>query len=156
MNGFARLDPNDGNMDMYPLLDMIIDDMPAPEVDENAPLAMQCVTIDHSNFVGRIGIGRVYSGAIHQGDKGTWADQAPENGPVYNVLIQNCTYGRVHGCLTLGSESVKDRNIVLRNIKVGNAQRVLWHKDADKYGNFIINKHKSDVGIFIPWKELSK
>ena len=30
------------------------------------------------------------------------------------------------------------------------------HKDADKYGNFIINKHKSDVGIFIPWKELSK
>ena len=50
MNGFARLDPNDGNMDMYPLLDMIIDDMPAPEVDETAPLAMQCVTIDHSNL----------------------------------------------------------------------------------------------------------
>lgn len=69
MNGFARLDPNDGNMDMYPLLDMIIDDMPAPEVDENSPLAMQCVTIDHSNFVGRIGIGRVYSGTIHQGDQ---------------------------------------------------------------------------------------
>ena len=69
MNGFARLDPNDGNMDMYPLLDMIIDDMPAPEVDETAPLAMQCVTIDHSNFVGRIGIGRVYSGTIHQGDQ---------------------------------------------------------------------------------------
>ena len=69
MNGFARLDPNDGNMDMYPLLDMIIDDMPAPEVDETAPLAMQCVTIDHSNFVGRIGIGRVYSGTIHTGDQ---------------------------------------------------------------------------------------
>ena len=69
MNGFARLDPNDGNMDMYPLLDMIIDDMPAPEVDETAPLAMQCVTIDHSNFGGRIGIGRVYSGTIRQGDQ---------------------------------------------------------------------------------------
>ena len=69
MNGFARLDPNDGNLDMYPLLDMIIDDMPAPEVDETAPLAMQCVTIDHSNFVGRIGIGRVYSGTIRQGDQ---------------------------------------------------------------------------------------
>lgn len=69
VNGFARHDPEDGNMDMYPLLDMIIDDMPAPEVDETAPLAMQCVTIDHSNFVGRIGIGRVYSGTIHQGDQ---------------------------------------------------------------------------------------
>ena len=69
MNGFARLDPNDGNMDMYPLLDMIVNDMPAPEVDPDAPLAMQCVTIDHSNFVGRIGIGRVYSGTIHTGDQ---------------------------------------------------------------------------------------
>ena len=69
MNGFARLDPADGNDNMYPLLDMIVDDMPAPDVDAAGPLAMQCVTIDHSNFVGRIGIGRVFSGTIHQGDK---------------------------------------------------------------------------------------
>ena len=69
VNGYARLDPEDGNMDMYPLLDMIINDLPAPEVDVDGPLAMQCVTIDHSNFVGRIGIGRVYSGIIHTGDQ---------------------------------------------------------------------------------------
>ncbi|WP_072414808.1 translational GTPase TypA [Collinsella phocaeensis] len=68
VNGYARLDPEDGNMDMYPLLDMIVDELPAPDVDVDGPLAMQCVTIDHSNFVGRIGIGRVYSGTIHQGD----------------------------------------------------------------------------------------
>ena len=69
VNGYARLDPNDGNMDMYPLLDMIVNDLPAPDVDADGPLAMQCVTIDHSNFVGRIGIGRVYSGTIHTGDQ---------------------------------------------------------------------------------------
>ena len=69
MNGFARLDPDDGNMDMYPLLDMIVDELPAPEVDPDAPLAMQVVTVDHSSYVGRIGIGRVYSGTIHTGDK---------------------------------------------------------------------------------------
>ncbi|WP_418244169.1 translational GTPase TypA [Ellagibacter isourolithinifaciens] len=68
MNGFARLDPTDDNDNMYPLLDMILDDMPAPEVDPDGPLAMQCVTIDHSEYVGRIGIGRVYSGSIHTGD----------------------------------------------------------------------------------------
>lgn len=68
VNGYARLDPNDGNDDMYPLLDMILEDLPAPEVDPAGPLAMQCVTIDHSNFVGRIGIGRVYSGTVHHGD----------------------------------------------------------------------------------------
>ena len=69
VNGYARLDPEDGNMDMYPLLDMIVNDLPAPEVDVDGPLAMQCVTIDHSNFVGRIVIGRVYSGTIHTGDQ---------------------------------------------------------------------------------------
>ena len=68
MNGFARLDPADDNDNMYPLLDMILDDMPAPEVDPDGPLAMQCVTIGHSEYVGRIGIGRVYSGSIHTGD----------------------------------------------------------------------------------------
>ncbi len=69
VNGYARLDPLADGDDMYPLLDMIVREMPAPEVDENAPLAMQCVTIDHSSYVGRIGIGRVYSGTIHDGDQ---------------------------------------------------------------------------------------
>ncbi len=69
VNGYARLDPDDGNMDMYPLLDMIVDALPAPDVDVDGPLAMQCVTVDHSDYVGRIGIGRIYSGTIHAGDK---------------------------------------------------------------------------------------
>ena len=69
VNGFSRLAPDDDNDDMFPLLDMIVDGLPAPEVDPDGPLAMQCVTVDHSSYVGRIGIGRVYSGTIHQGDK---------------------------------------------------------------------------------------
>ena len=69
MNGYARLSPDDGNMDMYPLLDMVVDEMPAPEVDPDAPLAMQVVNVDHDNFVGRIGVGRIYSGTVHDGDK---------------------------------------------------------------------------------------
>ena len=69
VNGYARLAPDDGNKDMLPLLDMIVEGLPAPEVNIEGPLAMQCVTIDHSDYVGRIGIGRVYSGTIHTGDK---------------------------------------------------------------------------------------
>ena len=69
VNGYARLDPNDDNDNMFPLLDMIIDGLPAPDVDIYGPLAMQCVTIDHSDYLGRIGIGRVYSGTVHTGDK---------------------------------------------------------------------------------------
>ena len=69
VNGYARLDPEDGNMDMYPLLDMIVDGRPAPDVDVDAPLAMQVVNVDHDNFRGRIGVGRIYSGTVHKGDK---------------------------------------------------------------------------------------
>lgn len=69
VNGYARLKPEDDNDNMLPLLDMIVEGLPAPDVDIEGPLAMQCVTIDHSEYVGRIGIGRVYSGTIHTGDK---------------------------------------------------------------------------------------
>ncbi len=70
VNGFARLDangPDEG--DMLPLLDMIVEAIPAPNVDVDGPLAMQCVTVDHSSYVGRIGIGRVFSGTIHAGER---------------------------------------------------------------------------------------
>ena len=67
--GFARLAMDDGNDDLFPLLDMIVDQMPAPEADVEGPLAMQCVTVDHSSYVGRIGIGRVWSGTVHAGEK---------------------------------------------------------------------------------------
>ncbi len=69
VNGIARLSPDDDGQDMLPLLDMIIDGIPAPEVDLDAPLAMQCVTVDHSSYVGRIGIGRIFSGVIHAGEQ---------------------------------------------------------------------------------------
>ena len=69
VQGFARLDPDDTGEDMLPLLDMIVADLPAPDVDADGTLAMQCVTVDHSTYVGRIGIGRVFSGTIHQGEK---------------------------------------------------------------------------------------
>jgi polygalacturonase len=65
---------------------------------------------------------------VLKGGKGTWADKDETNGPCERVLIQNCHYGRVHGCLTLGSESLHDRNIILRNCHTDNANRVLWLK----------------------------
>lgn len=65
---------------------------------------------------------------VLKGGKGTWADQKPENGPNENILVQNCTYGVVHGCLTVGSECVHSRNVILRDISFSKAYRVLWLK----------------------------
>lgn len=69
VNGYARLEPDDGNMDMTPLLDAIIEHIPAPDVDVNGPLALQVCQVDFSSYVGRIGVGRLFSGSIHDGDK---------------------------------------------------------------------------------------
>ncbi len=69
VNGYARLEPDDGNMDMSPLLDAIVEHVPAPDVDAEGPVAMQVCTIDHSEYVGRIGIGRIFSGTMHSGER---------------------------------------------------------------------------------------
>ena len=69
MNGYARLEPDDGNMDMLPLLDAILEHIPAPDVDPNGPVAMQICTVDHSEYVGRIGTGRLFSGSIEAGQQ---------------------------------------------------------------------------------------
>jgi GTP-binding protein len=69
VDGYARNEVDDGNMDMAPLLDAIIDHVPAPDCDADGPVAMQVCTIDYSSFVGRIGIGRIFSGTIHSGEK---------------------------------------------------------------------------------------
>lgn len=66
VNGYARYDVNDGNMDMVPLLDTILKEIPCPDVDVDGPVALQVCTVDHSSYEGRIGIGRLQSGAIHE------------------------------------------------------------------------------------------
>lgn len=66
VNGYARYDVNDGNMDMIPLLDTILKEIPCPDVDVDGPVALQVCTVDHSSYEGRIGIGRLQSGTIHE------------------------------------------------------------------------------------------
>lgn len=63
-----------------------------------------------------------------KGGKGPWADTAPENGSNERIIIEDCVYGFCHGCLTCGSESVHNRNIILRRIKVLDGYNLLWLK----------------------------
>ena len=65
---------------------------------------------------------------VLKGGKGTFADKAPENGPCYNILVENCHYGTVHGCMTLGSESLHDWNVIMRNCHADDTNNVLWLK----------------------------
>ena len=64
LNGLAGLEADDLAEDMTPLLDMIIDKVSAPNVDEEAPFIMQISALDSNSYVGVIGIGRITGGSV--------------------------------------------------------------------------------------------
>mgnify|MGYP004453502335 CR=1 FL=1 len=85
VNGYARYAYDDGNMDMVPLLDTILKEIPAPDVDVDAPVALQVCTVDHSSYEGRIGIGRLHSGTMHEKEQ---VVVVKADGTQYNAQIR--------------------------------------------------------------------
>lgn len=84
-NGYARYEPGDDNMNMVPLLDTIVAEVPAPDCEPNGPVALQICTVDHSSFVGRIGVGRLFSGTIHKAEP---VLVIKNDGTRYNTVIK--------------------------------------------------------------------
>ncbi|QRG65807.1 translational GTPase TypA [Brevibacillus choshinensis] len=68
LQGIAGMEPDKLEGDLRPLFDTIIEHMPAPDADENAPLQMQVTMLDYNDFLGRIGIGRIYRGTMNVND----------------------------------------------------------------------------------------
>lgn len=97
---------------------------------------------------------------VLKGGKGPWADTAPENGANERILIEDCTYGFCHGCLTCGSESIHNRNIIVRNINVSVGDNLLWLKmrpdTPQRYEYITIEGIKGNITRFInitPWTQ---
>lgn len=67
--GFASHDPKARDGDISALLDLILEKVPGPEVDQDMPLQMLCTTLDFSEFVGRIAIGRIAAGTVRKGQR---------------------------------------------------------------------------------------
>ena len=64
LNGVAGLDENEMSDDMSPLMDLILDKVNPPEVNDEGPLQMQISALDYNSYVGVIGIGRITRGKI--------------------------------------------------------------------------------------------
>lgn len=97
---------------------------------------------------------------VLKGGKGPWADEAPENGSNERVIVEDCTYGFCHGCLTCGSESVHNRNIIVRRIKVTAGNNLLWLKmrpDTPQHYEYItVENIQGKIKNFIninPWTQ---
>ena len=67
--GTASVSPDQPGTDLAPLFDKILEQIPAPEGEDEEPLQMLVSSIDYNDFVGRIGIGRVERGVIRQNEE---------------------------------------------------------------------------------------
>ncbi len=65
--GTATRDLEQPSDSLRSLFDLIVDALPAPEVDPDAPLQFQCNNLDHDDYVGRLAIGRVKNGVLATG-----------------------------------------------------------------------------------------
>ncbi len=64
LNRYAKVNLEDENENILPLLDCIIENIEGPEADIELPLQLQITTLDYNDYVGRIAIGRIKNGSI--------------------------------------------------------------------------------------------
>jgi len=65
LNGIAGNEPEAMQADMTPLFEMIVDRVPAPQLDVSGPFQMQISALDYNSYVGVIGLGRIARGRLH-------------------------------------------------------------------------------------------
>ncbi len=85
LSGFASLDEDVRDGDMTPLFEAIIEHVPVPDVDPDAPFQMQVSSLDYNSYVGVIGIGRIKQGRVKRNQPLVLIDKA---GNKRNVKMQ--------------------------------------------------------------------
>ncbi|WP_346857856.1 glycosyl hydrolase family 28 protein [uncultured Draconibacterium sp.] len=95
-----------------------------------------------------------------KGGKGPWADTDPGNGENTNIIIEDCEFGFCHSALTCGSESIHNKNVLMRNCRVDEAKRLLWLKmrpdTPQKYEYITVENIKGQAHSMIyvkPWTQ---
>jgi GTP-binding protein len=87
--GWASLTEGDEGTDLQPLMDLLVERVPAPEYDPDHPLQAHVTNLDASPYVGRLAICRVRNGTIRRGEQIAWcrADGSVTNAKVAELYI---------------------------------------------------------------------
>lgn len=96
-----------------------------------------------------------------KGGKGPWADTLPENGSNERIVIEDCEYACCHSCVTCGSESIHNKNVILRRGKItGWARNILWLKlrpDTPQHYEYVTVEQMEgnvvNVILVKPWRQ---
>ena len=99
-------------------------------------------------------------GIALKGGKGPYADTASENGSNERIIIEDCEFGFCHACLTCGSESIHNRNIIMRRIQSLGANILLRMKmrpDTPQHYEYIavenVTGHMEHFLDINPWTQ---
>ncbi|MSN96246.1 translational GTPase TypA [Campylobacter sp. FMV-PI01] len=87
-DGYAKLNLNDENKNMIPLFETILSHVPTPSGSDENPLQLQVFTLDYDNYVGKIGIARIFNGQISKNQNVTLmkADGTKQNGRISKLI----------------------------------------------------------------------
>jgi GTP-binding protein len=116
LGGFAKLQLEDETQDMQPLFDAILRHVPPPVGDPLKPLQLQVTTLDYSDYLGRIVIGRVHNGTIRMGQQ---AALVKEDGSVVKARVTKL----------LGFDGL--RRVEVEEVGAGNLVAVAGFADAN-------------------------
>jgi GTP-binding protein len=88
-DGWAALEEGAEGSDLQPLMDLIVEHIPAPEYEDDHPLQAHVTNLDASPYVGRLALCRVRHGTIRQGQQVTWCriDGSRETATVTNLYV---------------------------------------------------------------------
>jgi GTP-binding protein len=88
IEGISGLETDQMTTDMTPLMQMILDKVPSPEVNKDGPLRLQISALDSNSYVGVIGIGRIKQGSVKTNDQVTVINRNGETrrGKVLQVM----------------------------------------------------------------------
>lgn len=116
LSGFAKKDLEEESVDMQPLFEEILDHVPPPVGDTTKPLQLQVTTLDYSDYLGRIVIGRIHNGTLRMGQQ---AALVKEDGSIAKSKITKL----------MGFEGLK--RIDLEEASAGNIVAVSGFADAN-------------------------
>ena len=107
INGVAGLELDAIADDMSPLLDMIVEQVPPPAVDESGPFQMQISSLDYSTYEGVIGIGRITRGRVERNQQVMVVDREglERKGKVMNIY-RHSGLGRVEASEALAGDII--------------------------------------------------
>jgi GTP-binding protein len=126
--GYAKYKLEDEGKDITPLLDMILEKIPAPEADVDAPFQMLVNSLDYSDYLGKIVVGRIMKGKVKPGDPVALVEKNASDVSVKKAKVAKLflfeKLGRVEA-----AEAFAGDIVALSGIEEGNIGSTLCHPD---------------------------